>query len=164
MVDAAKGRRRTNVAAPPSLKLLEGRGNGKDSGGREVKQTPGFVRLPPEPPDFLTGEALECWEKTVPELARLQLTKPIDAPALAGYCLAYQRLSTAQRAINESGQHSGLLAENSQGLVRSPYVAIVEAASKELRAWAQEFGLTPAAEVRVVQQEGGGGGDNPFSG
>lgn len=156
---AAKGRRGTKVATPATLKLVEGRGNGRDSGGRPVAPVPGFVRLPPEPPGFLEGEALDEWNRVVPELQRLQLTKPIDAASLAAYCLSWQRFAEAQQMINKDG----LIHTNSQGRVRHPAVAIVEAASKELRAWAHEFGLTPSAEANVAGREDDDGEANPFS-
>jgi P27 family predicted phage terminase small subunit len=147
-------------AAAPALKLVNGRGEGLDSGGRPVKPTPGFVRLPPEPPDILWGDALEEWNRVVPELQRLQITKLIDAASLTAYCLAWQRLCQAQRVIDEEG----LLHSNSQGRTRHPAVAIVEAASKELRGWASEFGLTPSAENRVAKAEADDGETNPFAG
>lgn len=134
---------------PAALKLIEGRGHGRDSGGRPVKTPPAFVRLPPTPPAVLTGEALDEWNRVVPELQRLNLTKPIDASALAAYCLCWQRLVEAQRIINVEG----VLGQNSQGRVRHPAVAVVEAASKELRGWCGEFGLTPSAEQNVGRRE-----------
>lgn len=144
---------------PPALKLVEGIGNGRDSGGRLVAKDPGWTRLPPEPPDVLSGVALEEWHRVVPELQRLELTKPVDAAALMAYCLAFQRMVQAQRLIDEDG----LLHENSQGRVRHPAVAILEAASKELRAWAIEFGFTPSAENRVGKAEASeNDGGNPF--
>lgn len=110
-------------------------------------------------PDFLWGDAREEWERVVPELTRLGLTKPADVAALTGHCLAYQRLAQAQRRINEDG----MLHTNSQGVVRHPMVAIVEAASKELRSWAVEFGLTPSSEQRVARPEDQDHGDaDPF--
>lgn len=157
-----KGRRGTTVKTPAHLKLVEGRGNGRDSGGREVKQPPAFLRLPPEPPEILYGDALEEWQRIVPELQRLGLTKTVDAAALTAYCLTWQRLLQAQRLVDEEGQ--GLITQNSQGRVRNPALAIVEAASKELRAWAHEFGLTPAAEANLVTPEAGSGDDDPFGG
>jgi P27 family predicted phage terminase small subunit len=144
---------------PANLKLINGRGEGKDSGGRPVKQPPGFVRLPPEPPGFLDGEALNEWRRVVPELQRLQITKPVDRAALTAYCLTWQRLCDAQAEIRRNG---GLLHENSQGTTRHPAVAIVEAASKELRAWCGEFGFTPSAEGRLNTPEGEHE-ENPFA-
>lgn len=144
---------------PPALKLIEGRGNGRDSGGRKIPQDPGWTRLPPEPPEILTGVALEEWHRVAPELQRLQLTKPVDAASLAAYCLAFQRLCEAQRIIDSEG----ILGRNSQGRVRHPAVAVLEAASKDLRAWANEFGFTPSSENGVGKVEANDDGeDNPF--
>lgn len=146
---------------PAALKLIEGRGNGRDSGGRKVQQPPGFTRLPPEPPSWLPNAARAEWDRVVPELQRLQLLKPIDRAALTAYCLTWDRLVRAQQEMEEDGS---VLAMNSQGRVRHPAVAVIEAASKELRAWAAEFGLTPAQEVRVGGKDAGDGSqdDNPF--
>jgi P27 family predicted phage terminase small subunit len=144
---------------PATLKLVEGRGNGRDSGGRKVSAPPLFKRIPPTAPDFLDGEARALWERVVPELARLDLVKPIDAEALAAYCLTWQRLVDAQAIIAAEG----LLATNSQGRVRHPAVAVVEAASKDLRAWAAEFGLTPSAESKLKAPEAPDGDANPFA-
>jgi len=145
---------------PVALKLVEGRGNGRDSGGRPVRQAPGFRRLAPEAPDLLRGDAKEEWERVVPELQRLELTKPVDAASLTAYCLAWQRLCQAQRMVDEKG----LTATTSQGEGVAPWVRVLESASKDLRAWAVEFGLTPSAEHRVGGTEGGDDGEeNPFS-
>jgi P27 family predicted phage terminase small subunit len=146
-------------ARPARLKLVEGRGNGIDSGGRPIVEPPPFVRLPPDAPHWLWGYARELWEETVPELARLELLKPIDAPSLAAYCLAYQRLRQAQEIVDAYG----LLATTSQGPGRSPAVAVLEAASKELRAWAAEFGLTPASESKLGARDAGSSAADPFA-
>ncbi|WP_405848138.1 phage terminase small subunit P27 family [Streptomyces niveus] len=147
---------------PAGLKLIEGSRPGRDSGGRKVSETPSFKRLPPEAPEWLPDEARAEWERVVPELARLDLLKPVDRGALTAYCLTWDRLVQAQKQMDEDGS---VLSTNSQGRVRHPAVAVIEAASKELRAWAGEFGLTPSAESRVAQQGDGNGGEaNPFSG
>lgn len=144
---------------PRSLKLVEGRAPGRDSGGRAVAAGPGFIRLPPEPPMWLEGEALAEWRRVAPELQRLQLTKPIDSGALTAYCLAWARLVDAQAIV----ERDGLLYEGKQGLVSHPALRVVESASKELRAWAAEFGLTPAAEAKVgATKDDGQEDDDPF--
>lgn len=145
---------------PVVLKLLEGRGNGTDSGGRKVAQSPLFKRLPPEAPEWLPPEAKAEWDRVAPELDRLELTKSIDRAALTAYCLTWDRLVTAQQMANDHG----LLGKNAQGVVRAPWVAIIEAASKDLRAWAGEFGLTPSAESKLSVQEAGNGEDDIFAG
>lgn len=167
---------------PVKLKLIEGRGNGRDSGGRVVGETPKFKRLPPEAPEWLPAEAREEWERVVPELARLELLKPVDRAALTAYVLTWQRLVDAQKlakthrmfevaeGVDENGdvkkrrhQGHGLLGTNSQGVTRAPWVAIAEAASKELRAWAAEFGFTPSAENKLAVKESGDDESDPFA-
>jgi P27 family predicted phage terminase small subunit len=80
----------------------------------------------------------------------LHLVKPIDAAALTAYCLTWQRLVDAQAII----AREGMLHVLPQGRVRHPAVTIVEAASKDLRTWCAEFGLTPAAEAKVSKDDG----------
>lgn len=145
---------------PRNLLLLAGRGEGKDSAGRPVAPTPSFVRLPPEPPENLPDEARAEWDRVVPEMQRLELLKPIDRAALTTYCLIWQRLVDAQRDIAEGK----VTTRGSQGqLVEHPAVKVFFAASKELRAWCSEFGLTPSAEARIGSGKGkGDDGDNPF--
>lgn len=147
---------------PAGLKLIEGRAPGRDSGGRKVTPPPAFKRVPPDAPEWLPDEARAEWERVVPELARLDLLKPVDRSALTAYCLTWDRLVQAQREMQEDGS---VLSTNSQGRVRHPAVAVIEAASKELRAWAGEFGLTPSAEAKVGRQETDDGTEaNPFAG
>lgn len=147
---------------PAVLKLVEGRAPGRDSGGRPVKESPTFKRLPPDAPEWMPEEAKAEWQRVVTELSRLEILKPIDRAALAAYCLTWDRLVSAQRELNLNGS---VLGENSQGTVRHPAVAVIEAASKELRSWAAEFGLTPSAESRLAKSGGNDGeGDNPFAG
>lgn len=147
---------------PATLKLVEGKRPGRDSGGRPVKDVPGFKRIAPDVPEWMPDEAKAEWQRVVDELSRLEVLKPIDRAALAAYCLTWDRLVSAQRELN---LHGSVLGENSQGTVRFAAVAVIEAASKELRAWAAEFGLTPSAEGRLAKSEGnhGEGDDNPFA-
>ncbi len=149
---------------PPALRLIKGRGAGRDSGGRPVTAAAvGWVRLPPDPPAWLPAEARAEWQRVVPELQRLQLLKPLDRAALTAYCLTWQRLVDAQAQI-AGGK---LTTAGSQGqLVEHPAVKIFQAASKELRAWCHEFGLTPSAENGFTPAKPDDNGDqnNPFAG
>ena len=163
---------------PVALKLLEGRGHGTDSGGRKVAAVPLFKRIPPDAPEWLPTEARAEWDRVVPELARLELTKPVDRAALTAYVLTWQRLVDAQKLAekypkiiqtNLDGtvdvqEGYGLLSANSQGVVRAPWIAIAEAASKDLRAWCAEFGFTPSAEAKLSVQEADNGEEDIFSG
>lgn len=148
---------------PTQLKLVKGRSAGRDSGGRPVKQSPGFVRLPPEAPVWLPPEASAEWARVVPELQRLELLKPIDGAGLAAYCMAWDRFVEASRIVAREGMviHDDKLGRSQ----RHPAIVTAEAASKELRAWCSEFGLTPSAEARVTSPKGDHGDEsqNPFA-
>ena len=145
-------------AQPAALKLLKGRGEGKDSAGREVKVA-GFRRLPPEPPIELPELARQQWDKVVEELARLEILKPIDGPGLAAYCLTWAQYVEACREVDEHG----ITTTTSQGVGVSPWVRVRDTASRELRAWAREYGLTPSGEANVGGKSSDGDEDsNPF--
>ena len=148
---------------PTALKLLEGRGHGRDSGGRVVKEVPGFARSAPPAPEWLPVEARAEWDRVVPEMDRLGILKRIDRAALAAYCAAWDRFVTASAIVAAEGM---VLHDDKQGRAqRHPALLTAEAASKELRAWASEFGLTPSAEQRLAGTKGDDGdqGENPFA-
>jgi P27 family predicted phage terminase small subunit len=145
---------------PAGLKLMEGRSPGRDSGGRAVKAPPAYVRLAPEPPEWLSREARAEWDRVTPELQRLELTKPIDRAALACYCEAWSRFVETQMLIKVHG----IWTEGSMGQqVKSPLIAIAENASREIRSWCAEFGFTPSAENNMnVGRVPDGDDENPF--
>ena len=133
-----------------ALKLIEGRGNGRDSGGRVVTPAPPFRRLPPTPPTWLDQVAASEWARVVPELARLDLLKDGDAAALAAYCEAWSLFTAASAEV----ERHGLLVERSfangsMRMVPNPAVAILFKASTSLRMWTDAFGMSPAAEARL---------------
>lgn len=150
-------------AKPAALKLIEGRGNGTDSGGRKVNTGPAFARSAPEVPGWLPSEAQAEWGRVVPELDRLGLLKSIDGAALTSYCLAWARLVEATLIVQAEGM---VIQDDKQGKAqRHPALMTAEAASKELRAWATMFGLTPSAEQKLIGAKDSGHGDqgNPFA-
>ena len=145
-------------AQPPALKLLKGRGQGVDSGGRKVKPTPKFRRVSPNPPTWLSREAKAEWKRVIPELQRLELVKGEDRAALAAYCETWAVFVAATRTV----QDEGLTIDAKQGTLPHPAVGIARNAGKELRAWANQFGLTPSAENALQLPEVTDDGENPF--
>jgi P27 family predicted phage terminase small subunit len=151
---------------PAPLKLLNGRHEGVDSGGRKVEPGPEFRRLPPLKPMELSPLAAEHWDLVVEELGRLDLTKPLDAGALAAACETWSRFAQAQATINREGlfikvkMRRGEVEWTEQRV--HPAVKVVEVAGREYRAWCSEFGLTPSAEGRLAPRKETGGEDNPF--
>lgn len=145
---------------PAALKLLSGRGDGKDSGGRAVNAGPAFRRVPPAKPEGMSDAASAHWDEIVPELTRLDLLSPVHVGALLMLCESFARWQSA-RDIRAS---EGVLGENSQGRVRHPAAAEESSALKDYHRLALEFGLTPSAEQRVGGDGGGENDSNPFSG
>lgn len=141
---AASGRK----SKPAHLKLLDGRGNGRDSGGRKVPEAPKFDRSVPTKPDDLSPVAAVMWDRIVEELPKADLLKPLDAFALQVGCETFARWHAA-KTLRLQQAASGLLAKTSQGMGVSPLVRVESEASREFRAWCAEFGLTPAAEVKL---------------
>ncbi|MBB5915291.1 P27 family predicted phage terminase small subunit [Nocardia transvalensis] len=156
------------TAAPAALRLLGGRADGRDSGGRVVEPTPAFRRIPPNPPTWLSREARAEWRRIVPGLARLDLLKEEDRALLAVYCETWARFVQATRDV----QYNGFTIVNrtlrkdgteSEWTAKNPAVTVAENAAAQLRGLAQEFGLTPSAESKLARTpDGGGNHDNPF--
>lgn len=128
---------------PAALKLLSGRAPGKDSAGRPVNPGPAFVRQAPTAPSWLSPEAAAEWRRVVPELERLKLLSGASRASLAAYCETWSTFVNASRLVAADGLTTATGRPH-------PAVAIARAAGAELRRWAVEFGLTPAAEQRVA--------------
>ena len=146
---------------PATLKILNGRGNGRDSGGRKVRTPPAFARIAPQAPTWLSDEAAAEWRRVVPGLQRLQLLKEEDRAVLAVYCETWATFAAATRTV----QREGLTIDAKQGTLAHPAVAIAGNAGRELRAFAGQFGLSPAAEVALgrLPDDGGEDDSNPFA-
>lgn len=148
--------------APAALRLLKGTRDGRDSGGRKVKEAPAFRRVAPNPPTWLSPEASAEWRRVLPGLQRLDMLKPEDRAVLAAYCETWSTFVTATRIVAVEG----LTIEAKQGTLPHPAVGIARNAGRELRAFAGQFGLSPVAEGGLAMDGDAGDADenNPFSG
>lgn len=147
---------------PLGLRVLNGRGEGRDSGGRRISDDDaGFERGAPVIPTWLQGEARNTWRRLVPKLAARKLIKPEDRDALAAYCLAVASMREAQESINEQG----MLISTERGAQKlNPAFTVLVQSQNAIRAFAHEFGLTPASESNIVRgDEDGGQEGNPFA-
>ncbi len=154
---------------PAALRLLTGRSEGRDSGGRPVTAPPAFRRIPPRPPTWLSREAKAEWKRVAPGLVRLDLLKEEDRAALTAYCETWATYVEALRDMRKNGLTVQNTARRKDGtestwITKNPAVAVAETAAKQLRAWCHEFGLTPSAEARVGRTGGDDEpDDNPFA-
>lgn len=150
---------------PLALKVLNGRHEGVDSGGRPIAQyDAGFERGAPSMPSWLTGEARNTWRRLCPRLTKLGILKPEDRDAFAAYCIAVQNLKKATQLIEEEG----LVTETAAGNPKTnPAVSLQAQAMNTIRQFASEFGLTPASESNVAvvgeAKKKDNDADNPFA-
>lgn len=149
---------------PAKLLLLNGTGEGRDSGGRPVAPPPPFKRFAPNPPTWLSREARAEWRRVVPGLTRLDLIKPEDRGTLTAYCETWARFVDATRTVQREGMT--LTNQDSGRVYVHPCVQIANTAARQFLRYAQEFGLTASAEHRLnnANLAPGDDGDNPFSG
>jgi P27 family predicted phage terminase small subunit len=156
------------TAQPAALKLLKGRGEGRDSGGRVVHTGPAFRRLPPKAPTWLSREAAAEWRRVVPGLTRLDLLKEEDRAVLAAYCETWSTFVAATRLVTEQGVMTEAVTIRPDGSesrrpIPNPAVAIARNAGRELRGFAAQFGLTPSTEQALSRGADDGDKDNPFA-
>jgi len=159
------------AAKPAALKLLNGRGNGKDSAGRAVPTAPAFERAAPIPPEWLSEEARAEWDRTAPSLDSLDLLKPEDRATFAVFCETWATWVEAigdvrrdgLRVLNRSIRKDGT---ESEWWTKNPSMAVAETAATQLRAYANDFGLSPAAERSISKPlaSDGDGNADPFTG
>lgn len=154
--------------APAALRLMKGRAEGRDSGGRQVVSLP-FRRVPPTKPVGMTRMASAHWDFLVGELERNNILTPLHSGPLQMMCETYSRWKQAEAIVTKEGvtvrHFVKELLDGTQiySVRKHPVVTVAEAARRDYMRMAVEFGLTPSAEGRVKAGEAPAGDeDNPF--
>ena len=88
---------------PAKLRILGGVSPGRDSGGRLVPTPPAFERSAPDPPDWLSPEALAEWRRIVPALDALGVLKEADRAMVSADCETWSTYVTAIRQVRAEG-------------------------------------------------------------
>jgi P27 family predicted phage terminase small subunit len=100
----------------------------------------------PEPPAFLDEYSAAEWRRVAPELWRLGLLTVLDHMTLAVYAVTYGRW----RQCEELLAGADLVVEGSaENMVVNPILKVAVQAARDVIRFGSEFGLTPAARVRV---------------
>jgi len=94
----------------------------------------------------------------VPELERLELLTPGQIGGLVMACELWSTYCGAMDVVKKKG----ILIKTKVGMVRNPAIGIAQSSLKEYRAWAVQYGLTPASEGRLKPREADGAGESPF--
>lgn len=133
--------KRGPAAKPTALRVVEGNRGHQKLNKREPKPLP----ITPTCPSHLARAARTEWERIVPELERMGLMTIVDRAGLAAYCQAWARWREAELALKAEGT----VIEFRAMLIKNPWLAIADKAMLQLRAFASEFGFTPAARTRI---------------
>jgi len=127
---------------PTALRLIEGNRGHQKLNKNEPKPTP----IRPTRPEWMLPEAKREWVRIVPELERMGLLTIVDRGALTAYCQAYARAVQAEAVLTKKG----MTFETPNGYIQQrPEVSIALKEWHAVRAFASEFGLTPAARTRI---------------
>jgi P27 family predicted phage terminase small subunit len=136
--------RRGPAPQPTALRILH-----NNPGKRPFnKREPQPERGRPPCPRWLTAEARKEWKRVVPELDRLGLLTIVDRAGLATYCQAWARYVEAEAMLTQYG--SILKSKNSDYIQVSPYATISKQNALLVKAFCQEFGLTPSSRTRLA--------------
>ncbi|MGZ4755872.1 MAG: P27 family phage terminase small subunit [Acidimicrobiia bacterium] len=94
----------------------------------------------------MNGEAAAEWDRLVPELERVGALTSLSRSSLAALCIVTATLIDARRVYEA-------LAADAKPVDRARAQSAVLAASRELRSWGAEYGLTPSSEGRLKLPE-----------
>jgi phage terminase small subunit len=93
--------RRGPAPRPAALRLLEGRSEGRDSGGRKVAPPPKAVYLPPTAPPDLPAAVTREWAAVVADLVDRELPMP-PPEVLAAFCRTSVRRHEVAAALEDA--------------------------------------------------------------
>lgn len=129
---------------PTALRLLHG-----DRSDRVNDAEPLPSSAPVEPPDYLDADALDVWARVAPDLIRQGVLTHWDVDALAVFCTAVVH---HRRAVEYVNRTSVLLKGRNEAdvVVKHPAMQIIRDQAAIIRAFGQEYGLTPSARSQLV--------------
>lgn len=146
--------RRGPPPKPTKLRVLQGNPSHRPLNRDEPKPASGLPRCP----DWLPETAKAEWRRVARLLRALGVLTRVDADALTVYCQTYARWRAAEEFLAKHGEVYPLRDEN--GRVRYmqqfPQVSIARHLAQLVRAYQQEFGMTPSSRSRVRVEEGKG--------
>ena len=157
MRDMATGNRGGRPKKPTQVHILAGNPSKiADLDRRAAAEPKPLAVSAPKPPTYLPKAAKRCWKENAALLSRCRLLTEADLGALEGYCMAY---ALYRQAVDELDGKSLVYRPqagtqpDSEYLDERPQSRIIRAYMKEMRDWAREFGMTPAARGRMELPE-----------
>jgi P27 family predicted phage terminase small subunit len=144
---------------PTALKLL----NGERHRDRINQDEPVPSGRAPIPPPGISAEVRAVWDAVVAELDVMGLAHSADSDSLHCYCEAVAMHRKASAILAKSPM---LVKSRYDTWMKNPALQVQRDAAHVIRAFAQEFGLTPSARSTIRAGEAGRGSteENPFAG
>lgn len=140
---------------PTALKLIDGT---KES--RINRDEPIPIDEAPECPADAAADVRVIWDFVVEQLSAMHLAKACDRDSLRCFCEAVVNHRKASAVL----ANSSILVKGIHGnWVRNPALAVQRDSANLIRAFAGEFGLTPAARSSIVVGQKREDDSNPFA-
>ena len=127
----------SNRPKPIELKLIEGNPGKRPLPDPIEKKYEGF-----DPPEWFDDNALDEWNRVLPELERMGVLDNLDRSLLIVYCSLYSEFVRAQ-AQSLQGE-----LEMKQGAAN--WYSIAQKAADGMRKIAIEFGMSPASRCKLA--------------
>lgn len=137
---------------PTALKLVLGN-KGKRALHQEREAKPKSAR--PNPPAFLCTQAKAEWRRRIDQLFNVGLMTEIDVAAFAAYCQSFGVWERAERALSKQAKDDKVnfaltVTTGTGSVVQNPLRGVANKAMADCHRYALEFGMSPAARVKVV--------------
>lgn len=137
---------------PTHLKLIQGNPGKRTFNDAEPKPPRGLS----PPPDHMATVAKEAWNRLAPLLDQMGILTIADVAALERLCECLAEIYECREVLQRTGGTYETKNLAGERMFRSrPEVARLADADRRFRAYAVEFGLTPAARSRVRVADGG---------
>lgn len=125
-------------------------------GKRKKKNKPQTEVGAPEKPPGLSTSATEIWDDVVSELTALKVIARVDKNQIAAYCNIVARTRDMQDFIDKNGYTYITRGKSGEMERIRPQVKILETCEKQIRAFAQEWGMSAASRARLNVDDGQG--------
>lgn len=134
--------------------------------GKKLLVPPGqsveFEEERPLPPDFLTKDALDCWDYMAARLERAHILVGISRDKLARYCQAWADYSEIMMARKKMGGAKRIAVTENNWRQQLHWTRMIDQCEGIMRDFEREYGLTPASSSRVRRNTKGHSGATPL--
>lgn len=138
--------RRGPPPLPDALRKARGQKHRKKE-AKSVKHPSVSIGAPKAPAHLgYDPVALAAWVQLCKHLMKMRVLAPADGPVLEGLVMAYSRALAADKIVRRDGM---IVTRKGRGVAAHPAVKISFQSWRDVRVFAQEFGLTPSSRTRV---------------